>query len=182
MHVCLWVCSYVSPDTVISRSVCVYCTSNVVIILVKHANPALIYDICRQNQRWRRARKSLITGSFIELCSTYSGHYELHTALLMTRVYLGMPVGGAADEVAPNVSLCVISVSHTHCSPSLSHSAGVMWAYLCVSVCVFSSWWLMQGKSRWVKTTSVRCSVWEVIIYSLCTKLPSNLALFTTTL
>lgn len=74
---------------------------------------------------------------------------------------------------------CVISVSHIHRTVvNLSHTVRGLCGHTCVRLCVYSSWWLMQGKSRWVKTTSVRCSVWEVIIYSLCTKLPSNLTLF----
>lgn len=53
-------------------------------------------------------------------------------------------VGGAADEVAPMFAAlqrAVLSVSVTYCTPhcgqSLSHCEGVMWAYLCASVCIF---------------------------------------------
>lgn len=99
-------------------------------------------------------------------------------------------VGGAADEVAPDVCCSMkrdalwVSDTHTHAHTVANHSHTLrgLCGHTCVRLCVYSSWWLMQGKSRWVKTTSVRCSVWEAIIYSLCTKLPSNLALFITPL
>lgn len=101
-----------------------------------------------------------------------------------------MPGGSwrAADEAGPTlVAHCYRCHSHSHTpthtaqhSQSSLHCAGGYGVHTSVRMCMYSSWWLMRGKSRWVKTTSVRCNVWEVIIYGLCTKLPSNSALFTT--
>lgn len=88
----------------------------------------------------------------------------------------------SSSGTSSTMERCVISVSHilytTLCPITLTVRG--LCGHTCVRLCVYSTWWLMQGKSRWVKTTSVRCSVCEVIIYSLWTKLPSNLTLFTT--
>lgn len=72
--------------------------------------------------------------------------------------------------------------SHTpYCGQSLSHCEGVMWAYLCASVCIFQ---LVTNAGEIQMSQNYQCPVQcrEVIIYSLCTKLPSNLALFITSL
>lgn len=79
-------------------------------------------------------------------------------------------------------AVLLVSVIYTALWPlarSLALCEGDMWACLCASVCLYSSWWLMQGKSTWVKTTSVRCGVQEARIYSRRTKLPSNLLFLT---
>lgn len=88
----------------------------------------------------------------------------------------------SSSGTSSTMERCVIGVSHilytTLCPITLAVRG--LCGHTCVRLCVYSTWWLMQGKSRWVKTTSVRCNVCEVIIYSLWTKLPSNLTLFAT--
>lgn len=88
----------------------------------------------------------------------------------------------SSSGTSSTMERCVIGVSHilyTTLCPITRAVRGLR-GHTCVRLCVYSTWWLMQGKSRWVKTTSVRCNVCEVIIYSLWTKLPSNLTLFAT--
>lgn len=85
-------------------------------------------------------------------------------------------VGAAADEAVPTFPVlwrAVLPVSVIYTPPITLTQRGIC-GHTCVPLCIYSSWWLMQGKSRWVKTTSVRWSVCEAIIYSLWTKLPSN--------
>lgn len=111
-------------------------------------------------------------------------------ALLMSRVYIRDARRQLAEQLMKQVRRwlhTVIAVTHTHTHPHTQRSVvnqaraalGGYGGHTCVRMCIYSSWWLMRGKSRWVKTTSVRCNVCEVIIYGLCTKLPSNSALFT---
>lgn len=166
MYVCLWLGSYVISGTVISRSAHM---SNVVIILTRlwlqSAKPALICNcFIGQNHRWQPIWVTIhlnLAASDSVLCPEGIMWPHSHSLINVKSLHTGCQraVGGAADEVACTMWGCIISVSHIHHTvANHSHTVRGLCGHTCVRLCVYSSWWLMQGKSRWVKTTSVRCS------------------------